>query len=469
MGVWGIAAQAAPCASVSACVEAARRTPAEFTPTLQKHLEALSTDAVLAGLSYENPQVALATRVRQLAIGETWSRKLSEAQLAALFARYTSVSFEEAETLRSTIEKQPRGKALLAGYLRTHDDDRALRIAWELAPDERAPAADRARARALVWARYLRERQTRTAEHDSLLNFMANRPQDFAALARALVLDDLGKGRPPLYDDLDLMSRQPTLAVIVELLGWAPVHAAAQSALLFAIQRAPEPALQALRTTHLPKVEAALLAATTGREIPARVQGLAAWTRLFAPPLAASAPLRAQLVAAVGDPEPRVRELAYRSIGQRLDDAAVRDAVLSGVWRWDRDAVRVVAHDPKDKLTGWRRNAVITVLRSLPDAQWLDPSWQHELAFIGMQLQRETGRKAGFEAFGNEFVGVCGNTFLDANRISGDLQLLDPKAYEAWKQSQPKSPTPEEQAATNRERAAQLKAARDKLLATLRP
>ena len=459
---------AGECASVARCVTLARRTPGQFSATLVPLMSGLSTDALLAGLDFADPKPALVGRVRAFALQSLYGHPLSDAQVDRLYAKYMAGPDELSELVRGPLTRTPRGKKLLVAYMMAHDDARALRVAWALAAEARVPAPELERARSLVWTRYLRERQTKTDEHDSLLNFMANQPKDFAALAQALVAAAILAKQPLVYDDLDLMSRQATIPVVEQLLAWSDSQPLAQTALLHSMQSAPDDVLKSIRGAKRAAFEAMLRRASLSTDANTRSYALSAWSRLYAPPLAPNSEVRTRFIELSADPDASVREAAYRSLTPWIDDAAVRAAVLSGAARWDWHAVTIVSHDPKGKLAPWRRAVLVSVLKSLPEKEWLDGTWQHELAFIGLQLERASGHKAGFDAFADEFVGRCGNDRLQVQVASADLELLDPAAYAAWLKTQPKPPSAEEQAKAARARAAKLRAARDKLLASLK-
>jgi len=460
--------QAGRCPSVTACVELARATPGRFTVTLQRDLKALPTDALLAGLEPTDPNPALVGRVRGLVLAAAYGRKLTDAQIDALYARYVAGSDEVAELLRGPLPQQPRGKQLLVAYMHAHDDTRALRVAWALAAEPRGTEVDRRRARELVWSRYLRERKANTSEHQELLNFMGNQPKDFAAPAQALATQAYAQKEALRDDDLDVMSRQPTHAVLVQLLQWARTQPPARIAFMRALQSASEEVLRDLRSSQLSATEALLLEATRSPEMPQRLGALHAWSRLYPPPLPPGPAVLLRYIALSADPEVRVREAAYRPMVGWIAEPSIRQAVLDGTWRWERAAVGIVSRDGADKLAPWRADALLTVLKSLPEPAWLDGSWQHELAFIGLRLERTFGRKAGFDAFSAELAGRCGTNDLPQGVSGLDLQLLDPVAYAAWLKNEPQPLTPEAQARATSERATQLRAARDKLLAALK-
>jgi len=461
-------ARANACTTVSTCVSIARKTPAQFSTTLAPLLAALPTDALLAGAAFSDPNPVLVGRVRAFAIQQAYDRKLSDAQVDAVYAKYTAGPDDLSELLRGPLTKSARGKKLLVAYMQSHDDARALRVAWALAADPAASSAELTRARELVWARYLRERKASTDEHDALLDFMANQPKDFAAPALALVTEAIAAKQPLLADDLDLMSRQPTRGMIDRLLSWSDTQPLAQMALLRAVYGSPDEALNALRGPKRAALEAVILRASASPDSVTRILALNALSRVYAAPLLPSDEARARFIALSADPDASVREAAYRPMGSWIDDRAIRAAVTSGARRWDRMAVTIVSHDPKDKLASWRRDSLLGLLETLPEKDWHDGNWQHELVFIGTQLERVSGHKAGFAAFGGELVGRCGNDSMMEQIAAADLQMLDPAAYATWQKTQPKALTPDEQAKSSRERATKLGAARDKLLASFR-
>jgi hypothetical protein len=455
-------AYARPCATVAACVEQARRPPEKFTSSLVPLLAALPTDALIEGMSLTLPNAPLAEHVRMLATYAMHGRPLSEPQAALLFERWLATPDPAGERFRGPLDADPKGRRLLLGWVAAHEDLRASKLAWSLVAQNRVQGADRARCIELVWSAYLGLRGMVGPEHDAIMNFMANQPTDFASRAHALVLGSLGKRLPLVYDDLDLMARQPTAAVLDELLTWSATDTTARGVLVVALQSAADPIIAGLQKARANELDARVLDMLRGSDASARLQAVHALRRLYASSRPAA--IGTTVLTLAGDPDERVRDAVFRVLEEWSNDPAARAALVAAVRRFDPAAAQHLFVSRGPKLPEWKLAEAVALLRGLPEASWGEARWQTTLGRAGRALEVARGKRYGFDATAGDDVGRCGNDRLESMANARDLELLDPAAYHALLKKQPATPGPEAQATATATRRDQLLAARNKLL-----